>query len=178
MKTTIDFPGLSLNEVRAQFPDCFYDQSWYASEAFANEKIPAGKWEVSLEVVKDSFSRTWDEQQRLIEEGFVVPPIAVLAYAMCKHFKDTGERTFTNHYARTSSLDSGGGRVHVGVFDAGGLLVSDDWDSDRRSFVGLASARKVGLEPLDIKPSEDLSLESRVAALEAWAQNIESTYPL
>lgn len=144
MKITIDFPGLSLNEVRAQFPDCFYHQSWYALEAFANEKIPAGKWEVSLEVVKDSFRKTWDEQQKLTGEDCVVPPAAVLAYAICKHFKDTGERTFTDHYARTSSLGSGGLRVGVGSFGAEGLFVDRSWDSSRNSIVGLASARSLG----------------------------------
>lgn len=38
------------------------------------------------------------------------------------------------------------------------------------------SARK--LEVLDIETIGSLSLESRLAALEAWAQNMESTYPL
>lgn len=143
MKITIQFPSLSLLEVRAMFPECFYDQTWYKRELFAAERIAAGEWEVSLEPAKDSFSKTWDGQQKCLSEGEVVPPAAVLVYAMCKHFKDTGERAFKNVWVRTSALGSEGDRVRVGVFDARGLGVDDVWDGVCNGFLGLAAARKL-----------------------------------
>lgn len=160
--TTINFPGLSLNEVCAQNPDLFRkSQTWYSDEAFANEKIPAGKWDVCLEAVSDSFSKTWEEQQSLIGKGQEVPPAAVLAYALVKHFKKTGERCLTDRWVRTSSRDSDGDRVRVGAFDAAGLSVDSDWDDDRYSGIGLAIAwkRKAG----DL---EDSGLEARVQRIE------------
>lgn len=164
---TITFPGLSLNEVCKQNPELFYNQSWYTEEAFANEKIPAGEWTVSLEAVPDSLSKTWEEQQKLLDEELTVPPIAVLVYAMVEHFKDTGNRAFGDVYVRTSSLDSDGDRVRVGDFDAGGLVVDYDWDGRRGSSLGLASAWKEPRTLESLKSLEGLSLEARVAKIEA-----------
>lgn len=173
MKHIINFPGLSLNEVRSQFPALFCRQDWYNSESFANVKIPAGKYEVNLETVADSFSKTWDEQQELLQNGEAASSAAVLAYAICKSFEETGHRAFENIYARCSDLDSDGYRVFVGRFGAGGLHVNDGWDSFRRSYVGLASARKI--ESLSIEPSDSLSsdFETRIAALEVWRERVQ-----
>lgn len=174
MKTiTIDFPGISLLEVRKQFPECFYTkkEAWYDDEDFAKEKIPAGKWEVDLEPIKNSFNKTWDEQSKFVKKS-EVPPAAVLVYAFCKHFKDTDERAFETCYVRTSSRGAGGGRVGVGD-SAGGLGVSDGWDYDRDSDLGVAGARKLDtgiLEPLVLL--EDLSLESRIKKLEAFEKQV------
>lgn len=164
MKTiTVNFPAASLLEVLEKNKDLVYPQTWYKDETFANEQIPAGTWEVSLEPVKDSLSKNWDEQQELIGKDSEVPPAAVLAYAIFQHFKDTGERAFENVYVRTSSLDSGGDRVIVGSFDAKGLGVNDDWDYRRRSVLGVASARKLSVESLGAtEPLEDLSLERAI----------------
>lgn len=165
MKTiTVNFPAASLLEVLEKNKDLVYPQTWYKDETFANEQIPAGTWEVSLEPVKDSLSKNWDEQQELIGKDSEVPPAAVLAYAIFQHFKDTGERAFENVYVRTSSLDSGGSRVLVGYFDARGLFVNDyRWDSDRSSGLGVASARKLSVESLGAtEPLEDLSLERAI----------------
>ncbi len=179
MKTvTIQFPGISLLEVREQFKDCFYtkEDAWYDDQSFAKEKIPAGTYEVSLEVVARSFSKTFAEQEKLLEKGNSIPPAAVLVYALCTHFKDTGERAFENCYVRTSSVDSDGGHVGVGGFGAEGLGVGSFWGGYRGGGLGVASARKLDtgtLESLD--PIEDLSLKARVAALEHWKSGVQET---
>ena len=54
----------------------------------------------------------------------------------------TGERLFENIYVRTSSVRSGGHRVHVGVFGQDGLLVDNWWDDGRLGRIGVSSARK------------------------------------
>lgn len=180
MKTlTIDFPGASLLDVLEKNKDLVYPQTWYKDEAFAKEQIPAGTWEVSLESVKDSLSKNWTEQQELIGKGSEVPPVAVLAYAIFQHFKDTGERAFENVYVRTSSLDSDGVRVSVGFFDARGLSVAYYWDGSRLSFLGIASARKSSIESLGaaepLESFETLNLFERVQKIEDWFKehNIE-----
>lgn len=168
MKTiTITFPGISLNQVREQNKDLFYDQSWYTDEAFANENIPAGVWEVSLEPLEGSFSKTWEEQQELLPEGYEVPPAAVLAYALVEYFKKTGERCLSQMWVRTGSRDSGGDRVYVGRFGEAGLLVDGYWDGYRDDDLGLLSARKVAARALeDLGPIESSPLESLPQVLE------------
>lgn len=169
----INYPGGSLLDIRSQFSDLFYDQTWHKDELFASNKIATGRWEISTEPIKRSFSKTWNEQQELLPSGAEVPPAAVLAYAICKHFKATGERLFENVYVRCSDLDSVGNRVNVGDFDARGLLVSVYWDGLRFSRIGLASARKI--ETLgELGTSEDLTLEYRVRALEEWRERVQN----
>lgn len=178
MKTiTIDFPGGSLFDIHEQYKGVngFYFQSWYETEAFALEKIPAGKWEVRLEPMPDSFNKTWEEQQKTLPDLiYEVPPVAVLAFAIMEHWRNTGERAFESCYVRTSSLDSGGYRVLVGDFGAGGLDVDDCWGDDRDSRLGVSAARKFGPRNLEaLEPSEALTLESlsaRIEKIENWAK--------
>lgn len=163
--------GVSDEDVKKQYPRLFYKQSWYEDEAFAKEVIPAGKWEVRLEAMPDSFSKTWEEQQKLMPDiPYEVPPAAVLLFAICEHYQNTGERAFADHYVRTASLDSDGNRVGVAHFDADGLDVYDYWDGRRVSGLGVSASRKIGPRTLDpLVPSESLSLESlsaRIAKIE------------
>lgn len=170
---TINFPGLSLNEVREKFPELFYDQSWYTNDAFAKEKAPAGIYEVSTEPIEGSLNKTWEEQQSLIPSDFEVIPAAVLAYAICTHFKETGERLFENMYARMSSQDSDGFRVFLGVFVARGLYVGYWSGGDRSSSLGLAVSRKSGACALESFDSESLSLESLNARIQKLEEIIK-----
>jgi len=169
MKTiTLDFPEMSLLDVREKFKDCFFGQSWYDKEPFATEKIPAGRWEVSLRELEGSLGKTWNEQQSLphgIEEE--IPPVAVLVYAMCQHFKDTGERVFEKTYVRTSRCDRDSSRVSVGDFDSEGLCVNSDWDNDRNDILGVSAARK-----LDTRNDTLESLNARLLELEAWKNKV------
>lgn len=191
MKTIkINFPGLSLLEVRAQNKDLFYSPTgeWYEDEDFAKEKIPAGEWEVSLEIVLNSVNKTWNEQQELLEKGDEIPPVAVLLYAMAQHFKETGERAFEEVWVRTSSCHSDGNHVFVGFHVDGRLFVhSVYWGARRFSHVGVARARKLEpgtLENLGAFEGSDLTLESltarvetleeRIDALADWAKSVSS----
>lgn len=173
---TIDFPGLSLLEVRSQFNKYFYtkENAWYEKEEFAKEKIAPGKYEVDLEAVPESFSKTYQEQEQLLTSGCVIPPIAVLVYAMIQNRIINDKYAFSDTYVRTSSLDSDGSRVYVGGFDARCLVVSGDWGNRRDSDLGVASARKLNIESLCvIDPSDMLTLENRVKALEEWRERVQ-----
>lgn len=170
---TVTLDNKSLLDIRSEFPELFYAQSWYEDEKFAQQKF-TGTWKVPLEPVEGSLNKTWEEQQKLVSKG--VAPAAVLAYAILKHFKDTGERAFESVYARTSSVHSDGYHVGIGIFDAGGLVVSDGWDNERYSALGLAVAWKVEAGTSSIEPLSDLNLESlsaRIEALEQWRERVQ-----
>lgn len=137
------FP-LSLLDVRGKVADksLFYSQDWYNRQAFAKERGEVGWQLVRKTPIADSTNKTWNEQQALLSSDEETPTAQVMVYTIIGHYLATGERLFENIYVRTSSLDSDGFRVDVGVFDAGGLDV-DIWDdSFRVSDIGLSSARK------------------------------------
>lgn len=163
MKTiTINFPGGSLLDIRKKYNN-FYDQSWYDEQPFASVKVPKGKWTVGLEVVPDSFSNSWDEQQALLPANAVVPPAAVLAFALIQDQKKTKNWSLTNMWLRCSDTSADGARVYVGV-DSGGVGVYSDWGSGRYSGLGLAAAWKGDLKPGKLGAFEDSGL-SREEAL-------------
>lgn len=164
MKITLN--NKSLLDVRSEFPDLFYDQSWYDGQAFAKKKV-IGTWDVDLESMKDSTNKSWSEQQALLKNDDEVPPAAVLAYAVLTNFKETGNRAFEQTYVRTSSVHSDGAHVSLGRFDAEGLRVYDNWDNERYSYLGLASSRKVEAGTSSIEAVENLRLESRITKIEA-----------
>lgn len=179
MKTiTINFPGASLNDMRVQNKNLFYYQNWHTNEAFANEVIPAGKWEVRLEPCTGSLNKTWDEQQATLPDlMYEVPPAAVLVYAMVEHFRKTGERAFEKVWVRTSSCDSDGTRVSVGDFGAKGVSVSSHWGDGRSSDIGLAGARKLSVEAGELEAVEGLNLptDKKVAVVEKYLREDSKT---
>jgi hypothetical protein len=126
----------------------FYSSNpWYGDEKeeFAHTKIETGWYLIRKDVVPDSRSKNWGEQQALLTSSEEVPSAGVMVQAIMLHFITTGKRLFENVYVRTSSVDSVGNRVNVGFFVAHGLIV-DGWDGERRSSIGLASSRKSSLK--------------------------------
>lgn len=123
----------------------FYSHSdaWYNEESFAKERGVAS-WQLVCKTPADnSTSKDWQEQQTLLGKDDEVPTAQVMAYTIIGHYLATGERLFENVYVRTSSVDSGGSRVHVGHFDSRGLHVCSYWVDSRRGNLGVASARKL-----------------------------------
>lgn len=147
--TRIKATGLSLLEVRAKYPDCFYKkQWWYDNEPFASEKPEAGEYE--FDFTSKYLGNDYGEHAAALKrENMELPHPAVLAEALCVHFKETGERLMSDWYSRTRAFDSDGDRVLVGTFDAGGLSVSHCWDGDRDSYLGVFGVRKVDTRTLE-----------------------------
>jgi hypothetical protein len=119
-----------------------YSQDWYNKEVFAKEKGQVGWYLVRKTQVDNSTGKTWDEQQALLGKDEETPSAQVMVYTIIAYFLATGERLFEGIWVRCSDLDSDGGRVYVGRFDADGLDVSSFWDNDRSDCVGVSSARK------------------------------------
>jgi len=138
------FP-LSILEIRgkvSQGQRLFYDQDWYNKQAFAKERGET-EWRLIRKTpVDNSISKNWQDQTALLGKNDEVPAAQVMVYAIVGHYLATGERMFEHLYVRTSSVDSDGSRVYVGVFVAGGLCVDYCWGDYRRGCLGVASARK------------------------------------
>jgi hypothetical protein len=121
----------------------FYSQDWYDKQAFAKDKGEVGWQLVRKEPITNSTSKTWNDQQALLSKDEETPTARIVVYTMVGHFLATGERLFEKIYVRCVDLDSGGYRVGVGGFDAGGLVVDPYcWDGSRDDNVGLSAARK------------------------------------
>jgi hypothetical protein len=136
------FP-LSINEIRGKMTSkLFYDQSWYNGQSFANDRGDVSWQLVRKMPVKDSTSKTWNEQQALLAKDDETPTARVMVYTIIGHYLATGERLFERIYVRCSDLGSGGFRVYVGRFGSDGLDVSGNWGGNPHGDIGLSSARK------------------------------------
>lgn len=118
------------------------DDPWYRKESFAKDKGQAGWHLVRKDIVPNSMSKTWQEQQSLLGKDDETPTARVLIYTVILTFLVTGVKLLPNIYARVSDLGSGGFRVDVGGFDGSGLGVGSDWDDVRHDVTGVSSARK------------------------------------
>lgn len=168
--TKIKTTGLSLLEVREKYPDCFYEQTWYDAQPFATDKPEAGVYE--FDFISKHPGNTYQEHVEILHrEGMEFPHPAVLAEALCIHFKETGVRLMEDWYSRTSLLGSDGDRVRVGRFVADGLRVNDYWDDVRFSRLGVSASRKF-LEPRVLTTPESLTLES----LNTRVENLERLF--
>jgi len=138
------FP-ISILEIRERAErNLFYshENSWYNDQSFAREKGTIS-WElVKKTPVPNSTSKSWKEQQKLLQDNEQVPSAQIMVYTIIGHYLATKERLFENIYVRTSSLDSGGHRVDVCNFDSDGLRVGDYWDGGRLDALALASSQK------------------------------------
>lgn len=137
---------MSLLEVRdADFSCWFYTKTegWYSNaiEKFAvNDKAPTGWLAIRKEPVSNSRNRNWNEQLSLISDNERVPNAGEMSWFLTIFFNVRGVRLFEFLCVRTSSVDSGVHRVHVGSFDKNGLRVHGFSDDIGHSCAGLASA--------------------------------------
>ena len=135
------FP-LSILDIRGKTKHLFYNQDWYNQQDFAKEKGMVEWRLIKKTPVPNSTSKSWKEQQQLLEENEQVPSAQIMVYTIIGHYLAIKERLFENIYVRTFSLDSDGSRVSVGYFDSDGLDVNSCWAGDRSGLLALASSQK------------------------------------
>ena len=139
------FP-LSILDIRKKVErNLFYshDDAWYNNQAFAKEKGETSWHLIRKDIVSESTSKTWQEQQALLAEKEGVPSAQVMIYTIIGHYKSSGERLFEKVYARCQCFSSDGYRVSVGRFGSAGLCVVNCWGVSRRDSFGLASSLKI-----------------------------------
>lgn len=138
------FP-ISILEIRAKVErKLFYghEDSWCNNQKFAKESGKTGWKLIRKTPVPDSTSKTWQEQQRLLNKEEETPTAQPMVYTIISHYLNTGERLFEKIYVRISSLDSDGLHVDVGFFDSSGLRIGDCCDRDRHSNLAVSFSRK------------------------------------
>lgn len=136
---------MSLLEVRSLKKDYFYSKKggWYAEQAFAQNDKAETRWiTLRKEPIPQSTSKNWTEQQALLSDDEVTPNVAEVTWCVTTYKAVRSTYLLPNVYVRTSSLDSDGGRVGVGGFDAVGLVVSIYWGDFRFGDLGLSAGRK------------------------------------
>lgn len=136
------FP-LSILEIRGKVNSkLFNDQLHYDEQSFAKECSEVSWQLVRKTPVDNSTSKNWQEQQALLGKDDEVPTAQVMVYTIIGHYLATGKRLFGDIHVRTSSVDSGGYRVGVGIFDSVGLNINHDWNDYHYIYLGVSSARK------------------------------------
>ena len=138
------FP-LSILEIRGKVEhELFFnhEDAWYNKQSFAKEHGEVTWQLVHKTPVDNSTSKNWQEQQALLGKNDEVPSAQVMVYTIIGHYLATGERLFEHIYVRTSSVDSGGDRIGVGLFDSGSLRFNNYWNDGRGDRLGVSSARK------------------------------------
>mgnify|MGYP001565127620 CR=1 len=130
-------------KIATQARRLFYDQDWYYRQAFAKEKGET-EWKLVRKTpVVNSTSKTWSEQQALLQGNEETPTARAMVYTIIGHFLSTAERLFEKIYVRCSGVDSDGYRVYVGYFCSGGLRVYGYfWGDSRDDAFGVSAARK------------------------------------
>ena len=112
------------------------------------QSVPSSYWAlITKDVLPNSRSKTYAEQQALIKGPYAVPGALEIATGILMHHAQTGERLYSDSpdtYTRCQEKLSNGYRVVVGSFGSSGLSVSIYLnDVDRRlNGCGLGGLRK------------------------------------
>lgn len=132
----------------------FYRQpgeGWYNEEEFAKQAANLG-WGLAMKtILEESRSKNWDEQEKVLQEWAKknkIDPKSVrrrtpveVAYDTLAYYGANKETLLEKDYDWTGTRSSGGGLVHGGYFDSGGLYVDYDGRGDSDSYLGVCPSR-------------------------------------
>ena len=117
--------------------------NWYAKEKFGNEPTCGFRWYLMpLEIVPNSTDKTYKEQVAMLPADYKVPMAIEEVTKDILYYRKNGIYLNPSRWGRCQDVTSGGGRVGVGGFGAGGLGVRGYWDGIRSDSIGLAASRK------------------------------------
>ena len=123
----------------------FANNPWYASETFAAQPL-SFRWHLLLrEIVPNSESKTFEDQQKMLPAEYEVPTAVAETAKNILVFRKSGVYSNSNRYARCQEKTSAGDRVSVGGFGWYGLNVGGYWVDDRHGHIGVGAARKLPL---------------------------------
>ena len=112
------------------------------------QSVPSSYWAlITKDVLPNSRSKTYAEQQALIKGPYAVPGALEIATGILMHHAQTGERLYSDSpdtYTRCQEKLSNGYRVVVGSFGSSGLHVGSFRyvDDGRIDYGGLGGVRK------------------------------------
>lgn len=117
-----------------------YEPDWYADQNFAKEQLKSGYAMPTKDVLPDSWSKTWEDQQELFGEGESRREANEAVWDLLLSYAVTGEKLLTQRADWTNSQASGERRGLVG-WDSDGLHVHGWLPGNPYSFVGVCSSR-------------------------------------
>jgi len=127
-------------------------EGWYNDEEFAKKEVTQLGWGLAMkEILEESKSKNWDEQQKVLQEWAKkngMDPTSVrrrtpveAAYDTLAYYGANQESLLENTYDWTSVRSSDGLFVNVGSFGADGLYVYYGARDDSHSGLGVCPAR-------------------------------------
>jgi hypothetical protein len=143
------FP-MSINDVRKKVSgkatQLFHralGDAWFECEQFAQITVGVRWFLLRKESVKNSTSKTYNEQKRLIPLGEEIPFARDVVFATIALFLTTGEHLFEKVFVSCRDLHSRGERVRVGDFSRDGIHISSYWDERCYDYVSVCSVRNL-----------------------------------
>lgn len=147
-ETHLLFPSfpLSLLDIREKYLEHFCAKNLGCCPELglksSRDPLPVHWHLLRMDLVPDSYEKTWCEQLALLSPEEEVPSAALVAFATMLHYKMAGKRLFECTQVRTSDR-AATGPFCVGYFDvAHGLNVTSYRVDFRSPYLGLSSARK------------------------------------
>jgi hypothetical protein len=144
--------GDTLGDPKKKKSSIFWNQDWYQNEEFATKHTTNLGWGlVAKEVLPESLSKNWDEQQQVLAEWATKngldpntirrrTPIEVV-YDTILRYGANKESVLEKRWDWTSVQSSCGGPVCVGYFDSEGLYVYSYSRGGRGSGLGVCPSR-------------------------------------
>ncbi len=117
-----------------------YDPDWYAEQEFAKEPIKSGYAMPTKDVLPDSWSKTWEDQQELFGEGESRREANEAVWDLLLTYATKGEKLLTQRADWTNSQTSDQDRVHV-HWNSDGLYVNDWGPGGPGPSIGVCSSR-------------------------------------
>lgn len=119
----------------------FYKQDWYNDQDFAQEGMKAGFGVPTKEVLRDSVSKTWDQQQSLLLPEEKRRESVETAWDTLLYYAVTGKKLLSSRRDWGNTRASSGHLVNVGDFDSNGLHVGGWHPGDSDPRIGVCPSR-------------------------------------
>lgn len=119
----------------------FYNQTWFDNENFAKEGLKASIGLPAKEVLPDSLSKKWEEQETLLEPGEHRREAIETLWDTLLYYSATGKKVLERHWDWGNTRTSDGYLVMVGGFRADGVDVSSRWPGRSGPGVGVCPSR-------------------------------------
>ncbi len=112
---------LSLYELREKYSPLFAlsEDRWSKDRPFANKENQVRQLSLRTSAQPDSFSKSWDEQQKLLAPGEEVTTVRDLVEGMISFHLKSGEHLFSDYFVRTNDVYSRGHRIIVQSYPGG-----------------------------------------------------------
>lgn len=137
---TIGTLGEMIKNPKTGHPTKYYNYDNTAVKELKDQGISSSYWAlITKDVLPNSRSKTYSEQEALIKESYAVPGALEIATGILMHHAETGERIYSdspNTYTRCQETLSDGYHVVVGSFGSSGLGLGNCYFDYRYEVVG------------------------------------------